>query len=251
MGMKAIIIGAGRGRRLMPLTKDTPKCFAEIGGKRILDWALEAFASAGLGDVVFIGGYQIERVRMAYPHLTFCHNVEWERNNILASLFYAEEHFADGFVCSYADILYRPRVVQKLMASPYDITLVVDTNWRNRYRLRTQHPEHDAEKVLAEGDRLLRVSRDVASDEAHGEYIGVARFTSRGAEVLREHYRRVLREYNGRPFHGAPSVRKAYFIHIVQEMIEQGVPVYKVDTHGDYVEVDTTEDYFIAQREWK
>jgi choline kinase len=249
--MKAIIIGAGRGRRLMPLTEDTPKCFATIGGKRILDWALEAFASAGLREVVFIGGYQIEKVRAEYPHLTFCYNAEWEQNNILASLFCAEEHFTGGFVCSYADILYRPRVVQKLMASPHDITLVVDTDWRNRYRLRTQHPEDDAEKVLAEGDRLLRVSRDVSSEEAHGEYIGLARFTPRGAEVLRAHYRRVLSEGDGRPFQGAPSVQKAYFIHIVQEMIEQGVAVYKVDTHGDYVEVDTTEDYFIAQRAWK
>jgi choline kinase len=249
--MKAIIIGAGRGRRLMPLTEDTPKCFAEISGKRILDWALEAFVSAGLRDVVFIGGYQIEKVRADYPHLTFCHNDEWESNNILASLFYAEEHFAHGFVCSYADILYRPRVAQKLMTSPHDVTLVVDTDWRSRYRSRTQHPEDDAEKVLAEGERLLRVSRDVSSEQAHGEYIGVAKFTPRGAEILREHYRRVLREFDGRPFQGAPSVQKAYFIHIVQEMIEQGVPVHKVDTHGDYVEVDTTEDYFIAQKEWK
>ncbi len=249
--MKAIIIGAGRGRRLMPLTEETPKCFAEVGGKRILDWALEAFRAAGLREVVFIGGYQIEKVRAAYPHLTFCHNAGWERNNILASLFCAEAHFAGGFVCSYADILYRLRVVQRLMASPYDITLVVDTAWRERYRLRTQHPEDDAEKALAEGDRLLRVSREVAPEEAHGEYIGVARFTSQGAEVLREHHRRVLREYDGRAFQGAPSVQKAYFIHIVQEMIERGVPVHKVDTEGDYVEVDTTEDYFIAQREWR
>jgi choline kinase len=249
--MKAIIIGAGRGRRLMPLTEDTPKCFAEIGGKRILDWALEAFAAAGLREVVFIGGYQIEKVRAEYEHLTFCHNAEWEQNNILASLFYAEEHFADGFVCSYADILYRPRVAQKLMTSPHDITLVVDTDWRNRYRLRTQHPEDDAEKVLADGERLRRVSRDVTAEQAHGEYIGVARFTPRGAETLREHHRRALREFDGRPFQGAPSVQKAYFIHIIQEMIEQGVPVHKVDTHGDYMEVDTTEDYFLAQQEWK
>lgn len=249
--MKAIIIGAGRGRRLMPLTEDTPKCFAEIGGKRILDWAIEAFRAAGLHEVVFIGGYQIEKVRSEYPHLMFCHNAEWERNNILSSLFFAETYFADGFVCSYADILYRPQIVQKLMSSPHDLTLVVDTDWRSRYRLRTQHPEEDAEKVLADGDRLLRISRELAPDQAHGEYIGVARFTPRGAQRLREHYRRVLSEYDGRPFQGASSVQKAYFIHIIQDMIEQGVPVHKVDTQGDYMEVDTTEDYDLAQQSWR
>ena len=249
--MKAIIIGAGRGRRLMPLTEDTPKCFAEGGGKRILDWALEAFRASGIDNVVFIGGYQIEKVRAAYPDLTFCHNAAWEQNNILASLFYAESHFGEGFVCSYADILYRSRVVQRLMDSPHDITLVVDTAWRDRYRLRTQHPEDDAEKALVDGDRLLRVSREVSPDVAYGEYIGVARFTPRGAETLREHYRRVLETHDGRPFQGAVSLQKAYFIHIIQDMIENGVPVHKVDTHGDYTEVDTTEDYHLAQQSWR
>lgn len=248
--MKAIIIGAGRGRRLMPLTEDSPKCFAEIGGKRIIDWAIEAFHAAGLREVVFIGGYQIDRIRTEYPSLTFKHNDNWEHNNILASLFYAEDEMDAGFVCSYADILYRPRVVQKLMQSPNDITLVVDTNWRERYRARTAHPEDDGEKVLAAGDRVLRVARDIASGAAHGEYIGVARFTPAGARTLREHYRDFLQEFDGRPFHDASSVQKAYLIHMIQELIQRGVPVHKVDTHGDYMEVDTTQDYQLAQGAW-
>ena len=61
--MKAIIIGAGRGIRLMPTTANTPKCFAEVKGRRILDWALAAFRANGLDDIVFIGGYQIDKVR--------------------------------------------------------------------------------------------------------------------------------------------------------------------------------------------
>jgi choline kinase len=55
--MRAIIIGAGRGSRLMPTTADAPKCFAQVGGRRILDWGLEAFHAAGIDRVVFIGGY--------------------------------------------------------------------------------------------------------------------------------------------------------------------------------------------------
>ena len=46
--MRAIIIGAGRGRRLMPATAGAPKCFAKVQGKRILDWGLEALAAAGI-----------------------------------------------------------------------------------------------------------------------------------------------------------------------------------------------------------
>jgi hypothetical protein len=72
----------------MPLTDDVPKCYAEIGGRRILDWCLEAVRSAGLSDIVFVGGYRIDRVRADYPALSFVLNSAWEENNILASLFW-------------------------------------------------------------------------------------------------------------------------------------------------------------------
>src|SRR5688572_10626152 len=97
--MKAIIIGAGRGRRLMPTTADTPKCYAEIQGRRLLDWALRAFSGADVTDICFIGGYQIEKVRRDYPQFTFRHNQDWENNNIMASLMHAEELMGDGFIC--------------------------------------------------------------------------------------------------------------------------------------------------------
>ena len=56
--MRAILIGAGRGARLMPTTEDAPKCFAEIQGKRILDWTLEALRGGGCTEIVFIGGWE-------------------------------------------------------------------------------------------------------------------------------------------------------------------------------------------------
>ena len=188
--MQAIVIGAGRGQRLMPLTAEQPKCFAPVAGRRILDWILEALAAGGFGPrrTAFVGGYQLPHIRAAYPEFTYYENVDWPRNNILASLFYAEPAMTDGFVCTYADILYRSHAVERLMRSRADITLVVDTDWRRRYRRRSQHPESDAEKVLAQGDRITSVSRLIPAAAASGEYIGVAKFSPRGAHLLREHY---------------------------------------------------------------
>lgn len=249
--MYGIIIGAGRGRRLMPLTEELPKCLADIGGRRILDWALHAFADAGIERVAFIGGYQIETVKSCYPHLTFYHNTEWEQNNILASLFYAEPAMDDGFICSYADILYRPSVIRRLLQSKADIAVAVDTAWRDRYAARSRHPESDAEKVVVEGDRVIEIGRHIASETAHGEYIGVAKFSRDGARVLRAHYHRVIAQYDGKPFWSASSVRTAYLIDLFQELLDQAVPMRAVPTAGDYMEIDTTEDYEIAQRTWK
>src|SRR4051795_4987566 len=158
--MQAIIIGAGRGQRLMPTTADSPKCFAEVGGRRILDWTLHALRASGIDRIAFIGGYQIDRVRQAYPELTFRHNQDWQNNNILASLFYAEDLMDGPFLCCYSDILFTPEVVARVLANPDDLALVVDTCWQQRYTDRTEHPPDDAEKVLVEGGKVLKVSRD-------------------------------------------------------------------------------------------
>ena len=248
--MKTIIIGAGRGRRLMPLTEETPKCFAAVKGKRILDWILEAWHAANVTDIVFVGGYQIQRIQDDYPAFRFYHNTDWQQNNILVSLFRAEAEMNEPFACTYADIIYRPWVTQRLMDSPYDVTLVVDTAWRKRYTARTLHPEDDGEKVLVEGARVTKISRDIAPEAAHGEYIGVAKFSECGAGLLRDHFHRVCHEYDGRPFQGAASVQKAYLIQLFQEMIEQGVEIHKVDIAGGYYEIDTTQDYEIANEVW-
>lgn len=248
--MRPIIIGAGRGSRLNALTDHQPKCFAPIGTRRILDWSLEALAQAGLENPVFIGGYQIELLRAEYPDLEFVHNTAWPHNNILASLFYAEAYMADGFVCSYADILYRSSVVRRALAHPGDIVLCIDTQWRQRYRDRSQHPEDDAEKVIAQGDKLLRIDRSIPADQASGEYIGVARLSPQGAILLRQCYHQVRSTFSGRVWHDNTVFEKAYLVHLFETMCRQGIPLHMVTTDGEYMEIDTEEDFALANAHW-
>jgi choline kinase len=248
--MKAIIIGAGRGRRLMPTTSDTPKCFAEVRGKRLLDWALQAFTGAGITDICFIGGYQIDKVRRDYPKFTFRHNDNWENNNILLSLMYAEDLMDEGFICCYSDILFTSDVVKRVMEHSADIALSVDTRWLERYTHRTQHPPDDAEKVTVQNGHVTRVHRGIESKDAYGEYTGIAKFTARGADQLREHFHEAREKFAGKPFREAVSFEKAYLILLLQQMIEAGAKMGHADTPGSYMEVDTQEDFELAQKNW-
>jgi choline kinase len=248
--LRPIIIGAGRGARLKSMTDDQPKCYVRVAGKRILDWTLEAFGNAGLTEPVFIGGYQIEQIRRDYPSLTFRHNADWPNNNILASLMHAEADMAGGFVCAYSDILFRDTVVRRAIEHPADIVLCVDTRWRDRYQDRSQHPETDAEKLVAERDRVIEIHRGMPGGRATGEYIGVAKFSAAGAALFREHYHRIQRQFAGRPWREAKGFEKAYLILLIQELIERGVPVHMVATEGHYFEIDTEEDYALANRDW-
>lgn len=249
--MQAIIIGAGRGQRLMPTTADTPKCFAEVAGRRILDWTLDTFRTNGIDRICFIGGYRIDKVRDAYPDLSFRHNQDWQNNNILASLFHAQDLMHGPFLCCYSDILFTPEVIRLALESQDDLALVVDTCWRQRYEERTEHPPDDAEKVLVHEGRVTRVSRDIATDAAYGEFTGVAKFTATGAARLRAHYHRCREKYTGRPFHEAKTFEKAFLIQLFQEMIDAREQFAPVDTPGGYVEIDTQQDFDYARRNWK
>ncbi len=248
--MRAIIIGAGKGRRLLPSTASSPKCFTEIRGKRILDWILDALTGNGIENICFIGGYLMDEVREAYPRLTFRHNEDWEHNNILASLMYARDLMDGPFISTYCDILYTPEIVRGLVEAEADIAVGVDTEWREHYRQRTQHPSHDAEKATAADGLITGIGRGIDPEKAYGEFIGVAKFSARGAAQLKAHYDRARRIYAGKPFREAPVFEKAFLIQLLQEMVEAGVPMAHVDTPGNYREIDTLEDLELARKYW-
>lgn len=248
--MRVIVIAAGRGRRLMPTTADAPKCFAEVEGKRLLDWALAAFHENGLNDICFIGGYQIDKVRAEYPWFTFRHNANWEHNNILLSLFHAEDLMDQPFLCCYSDVLFNADIIARLAASPADMALGVDTAWLARYEHRTEHPPDDAEKVTVSNGCVTRIHRGIDPADAHGEYIGVAKFSTAGAARLRQHFHRCREQFAGRSWREAAVFEKAYKILLFQDMIEAGERFAHVDTPGGYIEVDTQQDFEYARRYW-
>jgi choline kinase len=249
--VRAIIIAAGRGRRLMPTTADSPKCYAEVKGKRLLDWALEAFAANGIKDICFIGGYQIEKVRHDYPHFTFRHNDNWENNNIMASLMYAEDLMNEPFISTYADVLFSADVVARLLAEKGDAVLSVDTRWLDRYVHRTMHPPTDAEKVTAQNGHVTRVHRGIPTEQAYGEYTGLAKFSAAGGAALRKHFHACREKFAGKPFREASVFEKAYLIHLFQDMIENGSTFAHADTPGSYMEVDTQQDFELAKQNWQ
>lgn len=248
--MRAIIIGAGRGSRLMPTTADRPKCFAQVADRRILDWTVGAFRENAIDDINFIGGYRIDAVREEYPDFEFRHNTDWQQNNILASLFYAEDLMDGPFICCYSDILFTPAVVAGLKASDADMALGVDTDWLVRYEHRTEHPSDDAEKVTVSDGRVTRVDRRIEESQAYGEFIGVAKFSAAGAQRLRDFYQECRKQFAGAAYREARSFEKAYLIHMLQHMIEDGHVFHHVDTPGGYIEVDTQQDFDYAREHW-
>jgi choline kinase len=244
--MKAIIVAAGPSSRLRPLTNEKPKCLLDIGGKTILQRALDALTQNAIEQIVVVRGYQGHLLN--YPNVTYYENPNFRQNNILRSLFYAEDEMDDDFIFSYSDILYSKSIVEKLIHSQGDIALIVDVNWRQHYQGRDLHPISEAELVQVEKGKVKRIGKDVVKvDEAHGEFIGLAKFTKSAAQAMRAAFHQVAKECPEAPFHHASCLEKAYMTDMLQELINRGARVQSVDIKGDWMEIDTPQDLERAQ----
>lgn len=248
---KAIVIAAGRGRRLMPYTDQMPKCLVPVDHRSILGIQMDAFRAHGVDDVVIIRGYLGEvltaRAGELGAQVRFVDNTDWERNNILESLFFAEEEIDGPLFLTYSDIIFTPDVMAKLVAAPGDISLVIDRSFRDIYDGRTDHPLPEAEVAdLDERGLVKRVGkRALPPEEAHGEFIGLARLSAEGSRWLREAWRDLQAEYRGRedqPFQRAPSFRVAYLTDMLQHLIAAGKPIHPVAIDGEWREIDTVQD---------
>ena len=239
--MKAIIVAAGPGSRLNPLTNERPKCLLEVGGKTILERALEALRENEINRIAVVRGYYSQLI--GYPNITYYENPNYRENNILRSLVYAEREMDDDFVFSYSDIIFGSEIVTKLMNKTADIALTVDVNWKQRYQGRDLHPISEAELVKLENGQVVKIGKEVVRpDEAHGEFIGLAKFTKSGAESMRTAYHRIAEERPTAPFQHAASLEKAYMTDMIQELVDNGSLVQSSDIEGGWMEIDTPQD---------
>lgn len=245
--MKAIIVAAGRGRRLGPETAAIPKCMVSVGGKPILHRQLEAMASAGATDFVIVRGYLGERISAPGFPLRFIENPEWASNNILASLLFAAAEMRDGFLFSYSDIVFAPAQAKLAAASTADVGLIIDRRWRDTYVGREHHPISEAELASVQpgpnGARVDRVGKTVVPpEEAVGEFTGLARFSATGAAALQRVWERALAGGLEAPFGRAAHLRQAYLSDALNAMADGGTRLAPLFVDGRWREIDTEED---------
>jgi len=247
--MKAIIIAAGPSNRLRPLTDDLPKCMLKFGGKTLLQRQLEAFRTCKIKNIVLIKGYKREKIN--YPGIKYYINDNYLNNNILNSLFYAEKEIEGEVIFSYSDILFEKQVVNRLLESKKDISIVVDIDWKGYYKGRNDHPIEEAENVIFDADNnVVEIGKILTNKhDVHGEFIGMMKLTSRGSEIFKRHYTRAKKLFWGKPFQKAPTFEKAYLTDMIQEMVDLGVPTHCVIIERGWKEIDTVEDYKKALEE--
>lgn len=245
--IKAIIVAAGHDKRIEPLNEDIPKCLLDVKGKTILERQIENIRSCGINDIIIIKGYKQELIDI--PDVKYYINPDFENNGIVTSLFFAEKEMNTDFIFLYSDIIFDKRLLEKLLKNNADVCLVADLDWKKRYDERVKLSTGEVELIEVRNDYITKIGKNINPKKGHGEFIGLAMFSKKGAETLKKCYKNSLKIYKNKRFHESPSIIKAYFTDIIQEIIDNDFQVHHLDVYGDWIEIDTFEDYRKAWRE--
>jgi phosphoenolpyruvate phosphomutase len=257
----AIIPAAGFEKQLLPLIDDRPKCLLDIKGKTILERAVAALNDCDIKDIAVVRGYKKDAISL--PNIRYYDNDRYEETGELVSIFCAESEMTGRTIVLYGDIIFDNTILEKLLKSPADITLVVDLAWQEQQQRGGQHihinpdlitlaeppgQSHSSRFVMPEGEhRILKIGQHLPHDQVHGEFIGMAMFSEKGTESLRDCYRASQERYKSSGFHEAASVSKGSFTDLIQELIDRGHRVDAVPIFKGWMEVDSFEEY---QKAW-
>lgn len=169
--MKAIIIAAGQGSRLLPLTLGIPKCLVPVGGRAILDHQLDAVRAAGIDQAVVIGGYRIEQIaehlseRQQGMRTSLTFNPFWAAASSIGSVWAARDHLRGPFALMNGDTVFDPAIVAAAVGDPAPgLRLVVDT---------LGAPEHDDMLVAVAAGRVRAVGKQLPAATASHRSLGL------------------------------------------------------------------------------
>lgn len=245
-----IILAAGQGTRLRPLTDDRPKCLVEIHGKPLLEWQLDVARSEGVDDITVVRGYKQEAID--YPDVRYFSNPLFDTTNMVETLWCAEQAFREGFVVSYGDIIYQPNVLRALLDDPNPISVVVDEDWKSYWSARFSNVLDDAETLeMNDQGRILSIGQVPNSlDQIHAQYIGLMAFRGEGVASLRSVYEKAKAQgkKGQNPLRGQRAFENLYMTDILQGLIDDHFSVQSVKVNRGWLEIDSPTDLLLAQR---
>ena len=180
--MRVIILAAGQGKRLLPLTADVPKALLDIGGKTLIERQVEAFAANGLKDFVVVTGYAADKMEQALALVAARLNVTiitvfnpfYAVADNLASCWLLRSYMDRDFIQVNGDNVFRGDLVARLL-EPTTQTISVAINRKETF-------DADDMKVMLDGARLTEVGKTLPVDTVDAEAIGFYIFRGEGAK---------------------------------------------------------------------
>jgi len=231
----AVLLCAGGGTRLKPLTDDRPKALVDVGDETILARAVRLLVGAGVRHLVVATGYRDEAVRAALARadvrVTFCHNGSYATTQNSVSLHHCAAALEGrAFFKLDGDLLFHPDVLARLDADGGALSVAVD---------RRATLGEEEMKVIAEGSRIKSFGKHLDPHASAGESIGIEKLDASAGEKLFRALAEVVRR--GRT--------NLYYEDVYAELVADGLDARLVDVSDlPWIEIDTPDDLAAARR---
>lgn len=255
--MKVVILAAGQGTRLRPMTDDRPKCMVEVSGRSIIERQLDTMHECGIldEDITIIAGYCGDKLKKKFTDtkMTIIINEEYETTNMVCSLMCARELIEshNDILISYGDIIYNTEVLYKILKADNKSSIVVDDGWYSYWSERCENPLDDAETLVYDrNDFLLEIGQKTDDiSKVQSQYIGLMRFKEEGLRALLNLAKEAARRTSeGKGlWRTSRSYQKMYMTDLLQGLIDEGNKLKAVHIDRGWFEIDDCDDLKIVE----
>ena len=236
--IKAIILAAGVGSRIKPMTDNCPKCLLKIGGVSILERMLSNIQDCGITEVIFVVGYLQKKiedfVQNSFPNLNtkFIVNNKYSETNTGYSLLLTEE-YAKGstFIKFDADVVFEISILENLLSKGDHNWLCIDKN--------IQLDAEEIKVVVDENNLIVKANKTVLPQDSIGESIGIEKISGDTTVLLYDELKVMM---------SLPQNNNEYYESAYERLMKKGVPFYVMDITGlKWIEIDTVSDFQSAE----
>ena len=227
--IKAVILAAGTGSRLYPLTAGTPKCMVKVGGRPLIDWQLQSIEKIGIKDILVVVGYRKEVIQKHLGNrVRYREYADYAKTNNLHTLWHVKDELNTDFICFFSDLIYETSVLEDLKNAVGDFNLVVDTGQVLEGTMR----------VKINRGRLIAISDQVPKDQGSGNFIGISKFSQKGARLLVEQMSKMICGH-----------QKDYYTVALNVLLNEGAAISYIDIKNRlWAEIDTMADLQKAEQ---
>lgn len=237
--MKAVVLSAGQGKRLLPLTEETPKCLLPVASDRsMLGFQVEQLAEAGFDDIVVVTGFRADLVdqavaRMQRPGAAVrsLYNPFYGVADNLSSVWLACEEMNSDFLLLNGDTLFHTAALERVLDSPpAPVTVTISEK---------VHYDSDDMKVRLDDGRLAEIGKEIAPEATDAESIGMILFRGDGPQTFREAVERAMRD---------PAAVRRWYLSVIDELAnDHEVATARVED-AEWCEVDYPVDLNDARK---
>jgi choline kinase len=231
---KAVVLSAGKGSRLLPLTAERPKCLIDLNGRSLLEWQLDALRGAGVADIVVVTGFAEEAVAEVAARrggVRTLFNPFYHVADNLGSVWMALEELDRDTLLLNGDTLISPGLLERVLeARTGPIAVTIDEK---------ESYDSDDMKVLRDGDRLVRIGKALEPEDYNAESIGLLAFRGEGPSLFAGQVEKMMRQ---------PDATRRWYLRAIDALARSGADVRTVSIRGEeWQEVDFPEDVEAAK----